>query len=84
MRDRGARVQRAESRRKEDWIDAITLARLVRIDLLLLSPVKHQAPSPRKVDDADGNGLNLGDLRGAKTPCPGDDLKAPLADLLSK
>jgi hypothetical protein len=30
----------------------------------------------REVDDAGGNGGNLRDLRGAKTPRPGDDLKA--------
>ena len=29
-----------------------------------------------EVDDADGNGGNLGDLRGAKTSRPGDDLEA--------
>jgi hypothetical protein len=30
--------------------------------------------------DANGNGRNLGDLRGAKTPCPRDNLEALLGE----
>jgi transposase len=44
--DRRARTERAaigESRRKDDRIDARTLARLARIDPKLLSPVQHRS-----------------------------------------
>ena len=40
-----------ESRRKDDRLDARTLARLARIDPQLLSPVKHRsAPGPGRTD----------------------------------
>jgi hypothetical protein len=31
-----------------------------------------------EIDAANGNGRNLGDLRGAKSPCSGDDLETLL------
>ena len=33
-----------------------------------------------EIDAANGNGRNLGDLRGAKSPCSGDDLETLLGE----
>jgi transposase len=61
-----------ESRRKDDRLDAKTLARLARIDPQLLCPVKHRSAKPRPSDgnsraSRSGTGADGTDQRSAWT-----------------
>jgi transposase len=71
-----------ESRRKDDGLDARTLARLARIDPQLLCPVKHRSARASSGSDGDPGASRVGasaDRAGEHGPRTGQELRRAAA-----